>query len=168
MVWMVQQQCHSLESYMQEASRSFFYTFSRSSQGYGRSQRLERDLGSAELGVHWGRRWVQNVVTLSGVLYVRCFCFGLDKVLMDIGVLHSIFISRDLVDKRGGSLAREGYICFWRSKTERHQDRWSKRPNDLRLKWYYKLLISSLLQPQVISASVICLVRRWYVDCQTS
>ena len=28
-------------------------------------------------------------------------CFGLDKVLMDIGVLHSIFISRDLVGKRG-------------------------------------------------------------------
>ena len=50
---------------------------------------------------------MQNVVTLSGVLYVRCFCFGLDKVLMDIGVLHSIFISRDLVGKR-----REG----WRGK----------------------------------------------------
>ena len=30
----------------------FIYTFSRSSQGHGRSQRLERDLGSAELGVH--------------------------------------------------------------------------------------------------------------------
>ena len=44
---------------------------------------------------------MQNVVTLSEVLYVGIFCFGLDKVLMDIGVLHSIFISRDLVGKHG-------------------------------------------------------------------
>ena len=44
---------------------------------------------------------MQNVVTLSGVLYVGIFCFGLDKVLMDIGVIHSIFISGDLVGKRG-------------------------------------------------------------------
>ena len=40
-------------------------------------------------------------MTLSGVLYVGIFCFGLDKVLMDIGVLLFIFISRDLVGKRG-------------------------------------------------------------------
>ena len=69
---------------------------------------------------------MQNVVTLSVVSYVGIFCFGLGKVLMDIGVLLSIFISRDLVDKRGGSLAREGYICSWKNKTERHQDRWSR------------------------------------------
>jgi hypothetical protein len=39
-------------------------------------------------------------VTLSEVLHVGIFCFGLDKVLMDIGVLHFIFILIDLVDKR--------------------------------------------------------------------
>ena len=35
---------------------------------------------------------------------------------MDLGVLHFIIILRDLVDKRGGSLAREGNLCFGRAR----------------------------------------------------
>ena len=61
---------------------------------------------------------------------------------MDTGVLHSSYISRDLVDKH-----REA----WRGK--------------VLYVWYYKLLISSLLQPQLISACELCPGR---VDTKTA
>ena len=59
---------------------------------------------------------MQNVVTLSEVLYVGIFCFGLDKVLMDIGVLHSIIISRDLVGKRREAWRGKVIYVFGRAR----------------------------------------------------
>jgi hypothetical protein len=59
------------------------------------------------------------VVTPREVLYVGNFCFSLDKVLMDIGVLHSIYILKDLDDKRRESWRGKVIYAFWRSKTER-------------------------------------------------
>ena len=44
------------------------------------------------------------------------FCFGLDKVLMDIGVLHFIIISRDLVDKRREAWRGKVIYVFGRAR----------------------------------------------------
>ena len=59
---------------------------------------------------------MQNVVTLSVVSYVGIFCFGLGKVLMDIGVLLSIFISRDLVGKRREAWRGKVIYVFGRAR----------------------------------------------------
>ena len=40
-----------------------------------------------------------RAVIFSDIFYVGNIYFDLDKVLMDIGALHSSYISRDLVDK---------------------------------------------------------------------
>ena len=54
---------------------------------------------------------------------VGIFYFDLDKVLMDIGALHSSYISRDLVDKhrdawRGKVMHVDGKDCLGDNKTE--------------------------------------------------
>ena len=52
-----------------------------------------------------------NAVILSEVFLCGNFYFDLYKVLMDIGALHSSYISRDLVDKHG--MLGEGRLCMW-------------------------------------------------------
>ena len=60
---------------------------------------------------------------LSDVFYVGIFYFGLYKVLMDTGALHSSYISRDLVDKhrdawRGKVMYVDGKDCLGDNKTK--------------------------------------------------